>query len=121
MAASIDGMLSFYKRKNMNGIMNHDDGRPLTDGEARAFLAESKEKGWKVIPCGDCDNFDHQTGCKGHVLMYEDELPDDMSRQDYSAWYDKSSLRDGVRMGPIEINGKNLLTSGQAIDSTKNE
>ncbi len=34
-------------------------------------------------------------------LMYEDELPENMTDAEYSEWYDKSSIVDGVRMGPI--------------------
>lgn len=31
--------------------------------------------------------------------MYEDELPDDISDDDYSWWFENSFV-DGVRMGP---------------------
>lgn len=48
------------------------DGRVLnTVKEIRAFLYEQKAMGRKVLPMGDCDNFDYQTGCKGHQV--EDE------------------------------------------------
>lgn len=33
------------------------------------------------------------------AMVYEDQLPE-MDRLSYSAWYDKSKLVDGVRMGP---------------------
>ena len=33
-------------------------------------------------------------------LMYEDELPRDISTALYDAWYNQSKLVDGVRMGP---------------------
>jgi hypothetical protein len=33
-------------------------------------------------------------------VMYEDELPADMTAQEYSAWFAKSFV-DGVRMGPV--------------------
>ena len=43
------------------------DGRVLnTVEEIRAFLYEQKGMGRKVLPCGDCDNFDYQKGCLGH-------------------------------------------------------
>lgn len=48
------------------------DGRVLnTVKEIRAFLYEQKAMGRKVLPMGDCDNFDYQKGCIGHQV--EDE------------------------------------------------
>lgn len=43
------------------------DGRTLqTVAEIRAFLREQKKMGRRVLPVGDCDNFDYQKGCLGH-------------------------------------------------------
>ena len=48
------------------------DGRVLnTVKEIRAFLYEQKAMGRDVLPIGECDNFDYQTGCRGHQV--EDE------------------------------------------------
>ena len=67
MCADIRGMLENYTRKcSLNGVFKDDDGRSLTHEEARNYLYDCLTKGWKVIPYGDCDNFDYQTGCKGH-------------------------------------------------------
>ena len=33
-------------------------------------------------------------------MIYEDELPEFMTYSDYSKWYNKSRIVDGVRMGP---------------------
>ena len=45
------------------------DGHTLTTvKEIRAFLQEQLDMGRRVLPMGDCDNFDYQTGCKGHVV-----------------------------------------------------
>lgn len=67
MAASIEGMLNFHKRPgSLKGVFKTDEGRPLSDEEARQYLNECLSKGWKVIPMGECDNFDYQSGCKGH-------------------------------------------------------
>lgn len=33
-------------------------------------------------------------------LMYEDDLPDSITDAEYEAWFKKSILVDGVRMGP---------------------
>lgn len=37
-----------------------------TEKEVRAFFREQQAMGRKVLPIGDCDNFDYQTGCMGH-------------------------------------------------------
>lgn len=43
------------------------DGRTLTStDEIKAFLRQQLEMGRRVLPCGDCNNFDYQTGCLGH-------------------------------------------------------
>lgn len=72
MKASIEGMLHNFKRKKMNGLIDDENGRPMSDSEARKFLAECQAKGWKYIPCGDCDGFDpFEKGCPSHPM--EDE------------------------------------------------
>lgn len=45
------------------------DGHTLTTVKAiKNFLQEQLDMGRRVLPMGDCDNFDYQTGCKGHVV-----------------------------------------------------
>lgn len=45
------------------------DGRTLeTEQKVRAFLREQQAMGRRVLPMGDCDNFDYQTGCRGHLV-----------------------------------------------------
>ena len=44
-----------------------------TEKEVKAFLREQQEMGRRVIPIGDCDNFDYQTGCKGHPIRGEEQ------------------------------------------------
>jgi hypothetical protein len=42
-------------------------------------------------------------------LMYEDDLPADMTDEEYKKWFEKSSVLWGVRMGPkfkrTKVNG----------------
>jgi protein gp37 len=46
--------------------MQHSDGTPMTAREAEDALWEIHATGAKVIPVGECDDFDDQTGCRGH-------------------------------------------------------
>lgn len=66
MSMNISGALRNFGSKKMTGLLEDENGRPLSDKEVRTYLAECQSKGWKVIPAGKCDNFDYQTGCKGH-------------------------------------------------------
>lgn len=66
LCCDIRGLLENYRRKSLKGVFHDENGRGLTDDEAREYLYDCLAKGWKVIPMGDCDNFDYQKGCKGH-------------------------------------------------------
>ena len=37
------------------------------------------------------------------LMMYEQDLPEEMTQQEYNEWYYNSSLVDGVRMGGVFI------------------
>ena len=49
--------------------MSKNDGSKFSTVEELklAFMAELTQ-GHKVVPIGDCDNFDWETGCRGHVI-----------------------------------------------------
>ena len=65
MSVDLRGMLrnGLYK----NGGLQHDDGREMTPDEAFDAICDEIAKGRRVIPLGQCDNFDYQTGCLGHA------------------------------------------------------
>lgn len=63
MCVNIAGAL---RNKGALKSFEDDEGRPMSMAEARAYLLEEQAKGHKVIPVGDCDDFDYQTGCRGH-------------------------------------------------------
>ena len=45
------------------------DGKTLdTEQEVKRFLQEQLAMGRRLLPCGNCDNFDYETGCKGHDM-----------------------------------------------------
>lgn len=57
--------------KSLKGCITLDDGRVLdTVKEVKQFLREEIKKGHEVLPCGDCNNFDYKTGCKGHEINH---------------------------------------------------
>ena len=63
---SIEGGIA--NAKELRGCITVDGKRLDTVQEARAFLRDQLALGRRVLPMGDCDNFDYQTGCKGHVV-----------------------------------------------------
>ena len=69
MCIDIRGFLNFYRNKSMAYLMTDEKtGRYLTSKQAREYLEDCLANGWRVLPLGDCDNFDHMTGCKGHPV-----------------------------------------------------
>lgn len=68
MAVNIDGLLKAYTRRKIT-FMTDDDGRPMTDAEARREIAILQSKGHKLIPSGNCEGFDpFGGGCPGHQI-----------------------------------------------------
>lgn len=74
MCLDIEGALNLAPKNNRKSYANHDDGRAMTNNEFRHFLMQSAFEGKRVLPIGDCDNFDYQKGCRGHdvVLLVHD-------------------------------------------------
>jgi len=68
MCLDIEGALNWTKNNNKKSFANHDDGRPMTNRELRQHLMDSAFEGKRVLPMGECDNFDYQTGCRGHDI-----------------------------------------------------
>ncbi len=67
MCADIQGLLR-QSDKMLHKLFKLDDGSKPTGQYAREFLKLKLAKGWKVFPMDGCDNFDPQTGCKGHAM-----------------------------------------------------
>lgn len=74
MSLSIEGALRQVPNNNKLSFADNDDGSPMTNRQLRAFLEVARYEGKKLLPMGDCDNFDDQTGCRGHdvVLLVHD-------------------------------------------------
>ena len=54
--------------KELRGCINVDGKTLNTVKEVRDFLKGQLAMGRRVLPYGECDNFDYQTGCKGHII-----------------------------------------------------
>jgi len=73
MSVDIMGFLAHYKKKSMSGMMLSDDGKLLSDREARAEIQKALSKGHKLLPTHKCEGFDpFEKGCPGHETTEED-------------------------------------------------
>lgn len=52
----------------LKGVITVDGCTLNTVKEVRNFLQGQLDMGRRVLPMGDCDNFDYQTGCRGHYV-----------------------------------------------------
>lgn len=66
LALNVSGALAQCPNTNKMSYANHDDGRAMTYKELREYLTKAKFEGKRLLPMGDCDNFDYETGCRGH-------------------------------------------------------
>ena len=57
--------MSAIRNKSFDDLQ-HDDRTQMTPREAEDALWDLHASGVKVIPVGSCDDFDDQTGCRGH-------------------------------------------------------
>lgn len=70
MGTNIAGLLRNMRGRKINFISD-DNGRMMSDKEARANLALLQAKGHRLIGSGDCDGFDpFGGGCPGHDADY---------------------------------------------------
>lgn len=63
----VNDMLKRSIYDSMSGFFTKEDGSNCTHNEAIEYLEQCRDEGKRVIPLGECDNFDYQTGCRGHV------------------------------------------------------
>src|SRR5580765_1797039 len=66
MCLDIRGALMNYGPSDYVGMFKRDDGSLMSWREAKATLMDELAKGRKVLPFGDCEGFDYETGCPGH-------------------------------------------------------
>jgi hypothetical protein len=77
----IKGALRNWTKKSYKGFMVDDEGRTMSFQKAKLELIRQLQMGRRVMPAGDCDNFDYQTGCKGHDKIPPTSTP----RKDFIA------------------------------------
>lgn len=68
----------YHMRVDIEGAMRNAEeyiGAIIVDGkklqtveEVKQFFKNQLDLGRKVLPIGDCDNFDYQKGCMGHKV-----------------------------------------------------
>lgn len=72
MSQSVVGPLANWTKKQWNDATKWTfkaDGSKFRDGqELKNTFIDLLASGKRVIPTGDCDNFDYQKGCQGHVI-----------------------------------------------------
>lgn len=77
MSLNVLGALAQIPNNNKLSFADNDKGMPITNKQLRAELKKADFEGKKLIPCGDCDNFCYQTGCRGHdsyTLLHDYEF-----------------------------------------------
>ena len=68
LCTNIEGLLRNMKGKKIT-FFDDEDGKPLTDKQVRANIAELQAKGHKLIGSDDCEGFDpFGGGCPGHPI-----------------------------------------------------
>lgn len=87
MSVNIQGMLKFYGRKSMKGLMKHEDGTPCSNKEVRDHLNHHLSLGHTCIPmcpAKECPDFDYfGKGCPGHGIHYYDNNDNEISKEEY--------------------------------------
>lgn len=53
---NIEGLLRIVGRKKIN-FMEDESGKTVSDAEARAYIKECQDKGYKYLPVSDCEGF----------------------------------------------------------------
>ncbi|MBD5210981.1 MAG: hypothetical protein HDS77_06925 [Bacteroidales bacterium] len=98
MSVNIQGMLNFYRRKSMAGLMTDDNGRSMSDKEVREELQRHLSLGHKLLPMCDekeCPDFDYfGGGCPGHGIHYYDNDDKEISKEEYDASIEAMSKKN---------------------------
>lgn len=69
MTVCLEGALKWSRKIN---FIQDDNGRNLTDKEARAYFKSLIAEGYRVMPITGCEGFDPIKGCPGHPIPEAD-------------------------------------------------
>lgn len=84
------------------GVCNRCNGGDALD----KFFRLAKDHYWDSLEDDKQTVFNHIESIVGMVrrqdnpVMYEDDLPKDITESEYNWWYERSGIVGGVRMGP---------------------
>ncbi len=96
MSMDICGILDMFRGRSMRGIIEQE-GKGLSDREARNYLNDCLSKGYKVIPMSEddeCPEFDYfGGGCPGHGIHYYNDDDKEITKEEY----DKITAERGMR------------------------
>ena len=68
----IQGYLQNHTKKSEYAkLFRKDNGTLMSADEAKRYLLDQLALGRKVLPFGECDGFDFETGCPGHPVAEE--------------------------------------------------
>jgi hypothetical protein len=62
------GALKHWRDSDWISCVTADDGHMMTPNEVQDEFLTMLQKGVRFIPCGPCDNFDAEHGCRGHPV-----------------------------------------------------
>lgn len=69
----IRGALKAFSRRELESLFVQSSGETLSADEAVDHMLDLVAKGHRFVAMGRCDNFDPDTGCKGHASMPAEE------------------------------------------------
>ena len=101
MSMNLEGCLRNHKKRKINFIED-DNGRTLSDSEARLLIADLLAKGHRLMDCsgGRCEGFDPLgRGCPGHPVSEEfkcDGCGKDVSSPRHPFYDENFNLQEGL-------------------------
>lgn len=71
----------------------------ISVAETQGFFFRCQREGKRVVPIGECDNFDFQTGCKGHIesALVTPEIIENPPRAEHGERSERDNMQGEVR------------------------
>ena len=69
----LQGALDHWKDSHWSRVVRDSAGNFMTPARVKKAFQQFLAEGKRVIPFGECDNFDFQKGCLGHPVLERDE------------------------------------------------